>query len=229
MEALIEVKDLTKVYGAGNGAVHALRGINLTIPKGAFMMIQGPSGSGKSTLLNIIGFLDQASGGQVCYDGEPVTTTDFDTLAHMRSLRVGFVFQSFNLIPVLTARENVMVPLMIRRDLTASEKAKRVDAVLEAVGLADRAGQRPDELSGGQKQRVSIARAMVTEAPIVLADEPTASLDTENSMRVLDLMLEVSRKRGTAFIFSTHDPRVEKFARQRVRLVDGLITENTET
>ncbi len=224
MDNLIEVLNVSKTYGKGENTVKALLDVNLKIPLGAFMMINGPSGSGKSTLLNMLGFLDRPTEGTILYQNEVVAIKDFNDLAYFRSRRVGFIFQSFNLIPVLSARENVMVPLLIRDDLSATEKAKRVDFYIDAVGIADRAHQKPDQLSGGQKQRVSIARAMVSETPIVLADEPTASLDTENSLKILELMKKMSEEKGTAFIFSTHDPRVEKFAKERVVLKDGRLT-----
>jgi putative ABC transport system ATP-binding protein len=220
---LIEVRQVSKTYGKGENAVHALKKVDLKIPRGAFMMINGPSGSGKSTLLNILGFLDRPTEGEILYDDQVVAIKDFNDLAFFRSRRVGFIFQSFNLIPVLSAWENVMIPLLIREDLSQNEKNRRVDYYIDAVGISDRAAQKPDQLSGGQKQRVSIARAMVSESPIVLADEPTASLDTENSLRILELMKKMSQDKGTAFIFSTHDPRVEKYAQERILLRDGTL------
>lgn len=225
--ALVSIQNVNKVYGSGNGAVQALKNVSVDIPRGAFLLLSGPSGSGKSTLLNLLGFLDSPTEGRIVYDGQPVVVRDFDKMARFRNRKVGFVFQSYNLIPVLSAWENVMVPLIIRDDLTQSEKKDRVNAVIAAVGLEDRKNQRPDQLSGGQKQRVAVARAMVTQAPIVLADEPTANLDTENSMRILELMVKMGADHGTAFIFSSHDPRVEKFAKQKVTLRDGEIVEKT--
>ncbi len=220
---LIETKDLRKTFGQGAAAVTALKGIDLQIESGDFITITGPSGSGKSTLLNILGFLDARSSGDFRFEGKEMNATDFNTLAKLRSNKIGFIFQSFNLIPVLSGRENVMVPLLIRRDIPESAKRESVDNLLQSLGLADRANQRPDQLSGGEKQRVAVARALVTNPVLVLADEPTANLDTENSEKILQSMQRMNEERGTTFIFSTHDGRIEKYARRKIHLIDGRI------
>jgi putative ABC transport system ATP-binding protein len=194
-----------------------------SLASGDFITITGPSGSGKSTLLNIIGFLEPRSSGDFFFEGKAMNVTDFNTLARLRSQKIGFIFQSFNLIPVLSGRENVMVPLLIRPDVPKKDRRERVDNLLQSLGLAERSDQRPDELSGGEKQRVAVARALVTNPVLVLADEPTANLDTENSEKILQSMRRMNEERGTTFIFSTHDGRIEKYAKRKIRLIDGQI------
>ena len=220
---VIEVRNVSKTYQSGQLKVQALREVSLQVPQGAFMTISGPSGSGKSTLLNILGLLDRPDTGQVFLGGELFTVTDFDAVAEIRSKTVSFIFQSFNLIPVLNLEENVMVPLVIRSDITKEEKRRRVEEWIRHAGLWDHRRHLPDELSGGQRQRVSIARAMVTYPQIVLADEPTANLDSNTSDGILELMKQVNEERKTTFVFSTHDPRVQKYAREKIQLVDGKI------
>jgi putative ABC transport system ATP-binding protein len=219
----MELKNISKVYGSGAGQVFALKDISLKVPERAFMTITGPSGSGKSTLLNILGLLMPPTAGAVYFGGKKAEFKDFDQGADFRSLHLGFIFQSFNLIPVLSARENVLIPLVIRKDLSDNEKNKRTDALLDALGISEHAHKKPDELSGGQKQRVAVARSLVGNPHLVLADEPTANLDSENSEKLLQLMLERNKKMGTAFLFSTHDPRVVKYAKQKVHIADGEI------
>ncbi|MEK6747751.1 MAG: ABC transporter ATP-binding protein [Pseudomonadota bacterium] len=226
MSYIIELKAVNKVYGKGNNTVVALDYIDLAIPQRAFTTISGPSGSGKSTLLNIVGFLVAPTKGDIVFDNEKIEFDDFDTMADFRLQKLGFIFQSFNLIPVLSALENVMVPLMIRKDIGVDERKQRAEKLLTAVGLGDRARQRPDELSGGQKQRVAIARALVGEPKVILADEPTANLDTESTETILRIMRDINEQFGTAFIFSTHDPRVVNYAKQKVSLRDGRIVAN---
>lgn len=220
---IIEVRDLHKTYVEGNSATAALRGVSLSVNQGDFLAISGPSGSGKSTLLNILGFLDAPTSGKVFLDGNEVHITDFDSMADFRVHRLGFIFQSFNLVPVLSARENIMIPLMLREDLSPNEKKERVQYLLDKVGLAKKAEQKPDELSGGQKQRVAVARALVCHPSFVLADEPTANLDTENSESILELMREMNKEMGTAFVFSTHDPLIMNYAERKILLRDGQI------
>lgn len=221
---VLEVRGVSKSYESGLASVDALKDVTLAIPRGAFMTITGPSGSGKSTLLNILGLLDRPSSGEVLLDGKPFVVTDFDEAAEIRSKAVSFIFQSFNLIPVLTLEENVRVPLVVRHDIPAEEKARRTEEWIRAVGLWEHRHHRPDQLSGGQRQRVSIARAMVTYPEVVLADEPTANLDSSTARSILELMKKLNEERKTTFVFSTHDPGVQAFAREKVRLVDGRVS-----
>lgn len=221
---IVGIENVTKEYVLGRTRVEALKGVSLEIDRGEFLAIAGPSGSGKSTLLNLIGAIDVATSGRVSIDGTSLGSLSDDALSDLRGNKIGFIFQTFNLIPVLTALENVEFPLMFKRDKKADlrprEKAK---IVLERVGLGDFIHHRPDELSGGQRQRVAIARALVTDPLIVLADEPTANLDSATGEAVIDLMLEINRTQGATFIFSTHDPKVMQHARRVVRLADGRI------
>jgi len=223
-DIVIEVRNIAKSYSTGNSEVQALKDVSLKIPRGAFMTISGPSGSGKSTLLNIIGLLDRPNAGELLLHGKPFTLTDFDDVAEVRSRTISFIFQSFNLIPVLTLEENIMVPLNIRNDISLTERKQRVEEWIRKVGLWDHRRHKPDELSGGQRQRVSIARAMVTYPEIVLADEPTANLDSQTAKSILELMRGLNEERKTTFVFSTHDPNVQQFARERFRIMDGKIT-----
>jgi putative ABC transport system ATP-binding protein len=200
--------------------------VSLVVERGEFITVAGPSGSGKSTLLNLIGCLDHPSSGRVLIGDEDVATLGDDALSDLRAERIGFIFQTFNLIPVLSALENVEFPLLVRQ---SAERGGRKDArgralrALEEVGLADFARHRPDELSGGQRQRVAVARALVTDPVIVLADEPTANLDSATGETIVTLMEEINRRDGTTFIFSTHDPRVMARAHRVLRLADGRI------
>ena len=225
-DAVIEVRNVSKTYDSGQTQVQALKDVSVVIPRGAFMTITGPSGSGKSTLLNVLGLLDQPTSGEVFLDGKPFTITDFDEVAEVRSKTISFIFQSFNLIPVLSLEENIMVPLVVRNDLTLAEKKRRVEEWIRHVGLWEHRHHKPDQLSGGQRQRVSIARAMVTYPEVVLADEPTANLDSETAKGILELMRQLNAERKTTFVFSTHDPAVQQYARERVRLVDGRVVQN---
>ena len=219
---LIELEGITRTYQLGKTEVVALRGVDLLVREGEFTVITGPSGSGKTTLLNIIGCLDRATSGTYRLDGEDVTGRDFDALADVRNRKIGFIFQSFNLIPVLDVAENVEFPLAVRKNgERAAEIRKRVQALAEDVGLGPYLRHKPDELSGGQRQRVAIARALITEPRLVLADEPTANLDSATSDQILDLMLELNREKGVTFLFSTHDPRVVRHARRVLQIQDG--------
>jgi putative ABC transport system ATP-binding protein len=208
----------------GKITVEALKDINLDIGAGDFVSVAGPSGSGKTTMMNIIGLIDTPSGGTVRINGREAASLNRRELARMRREYIGFVFQSFNLLPVLTVFENVELPLTIGGKRGGrKENRERVEYLLEEVGLADRRSHKPAELSGGQQQRVAIARALVTRPRIVIADEPTANLDSANGERVLELMQRINREEGTTFIFSTHDPDIWKLANHVVFLRDGLI------
>jgi putative ABC transport system ATP-binding protein len=208
----------------GNTTVEALKGVDLDIGAGDFVSVAGPSGSGKTTMMNIIGLIDSPSGGTVSINGREAALLSRRELARLRREYIGFVFQSFNLLPVLTVFENVELPLTIGgKTGTRKENRERVEYLLKEVGLADRRGHKPAELSGGQQQRVAIARALVTRPRIVIADEPTANLDSSNGERVLELMKTINRDEGTTFIFSTHDPDIWKLANHIVFLRDGCI------
>jgi putative ABC transport system ATP-binding protein len=222
---MIRVENVTKEYRTDHTAVHALRGVSLEIQAGEFLSIAGPSGSGKTTLLNLIGCLDLPSSGEITIDGEPVSGKSRVELATLRRHKLGFVFQTFNLIPVLTAYENVSFALSLL-GVDGRELRRRALRMLEEVGLAGLEKRKPGELSGGQQQRVAIARALVKEPQIVLADEPTANLDSDTGRQILDLMAGLNRVHGTTFVFSTHDPMVMDFARRLVLLHDGSITQD---
>ena len=219
---LVSLRRIAKDYELGRTRVPALRGVDLEVEAGEFTVIMGPSGSGKTTLLNVIGCLDRPSSGTYLLEGEPIGERDFDELAEVRNRRIGFIFQSFNLIPVLDVYENIEFPCLIRgrRDRALSERVRRV---ADQVGLTPFIAHRPDELSGGQRQRVAIARALVTEPKLVLADEPTANLDSATSEQIIDLMEALNRGAGVTFLFSTHDARVTRRARRVVRLADGQV------
>jgi len=223
---IIEVSGVKKDYPLGRTTVHALRGVDLAIEKGNLLSIIGPSGSGKTTLLNIIGAIDSATEGSVRVAEQDVTAMNDRQVTDLRLRRIGFIFQTFNLIPVLTALENVEFPLLLQKSRSKAEVRKRAEEHLDQVGLSQYHRHRPAELSGGQRQRVAIARALVTDPAIVLADEPTANLDSVTGAQILDLMQEMNRKQQTTFIFSTHDANVLKYARQVVKLRDGLIAAN---
>jgi putative ABC transport system ATP-binding protein len=217
--SLVAVKDVTKTYRLGTQDVTALGGVSMVVDAGEFLAIAGPSGSGKTTLLNLIGCLDTPTSGAIELDGELVSALTEGRRADLRARKLGFVFQTFNLIPVLTAWENVEYPLL----LTRRGDAARVRTALEQVGLGDRAKHRPPELSGGQQQRVAIARALVTEPALVLADEPTANLDSKTGGDIVALMRRLNRERHTTFVFSTHDPRIMKAADRVLEISDGLL------
>jgi putative ABC transport system ATP-binding protein len=221
-DAVVRLGDVTKTYQAGAVEVKALRGINLNIPPQRFTMIVGPSGSGKTTLLNLIGCIDSPSSGTVEISGQNIGGLSDNAISDFRARKVGFIFQSFSLIPVLTAYENVEYPLL----LVGTPPRKRREttlALLEAVGLTGQRKQRPNELSGGQKQRVAIARALVKEPEIVLADEPTANLDSETGATIIELMRRMQAEVKTTFIFSTHDPHLMSHADETFTIRDGLL------
>jgi putative ABC transport system ATP-binding protein len=209
VEHLIKLQGITKNYQLGKTEVVALRGVDLTVDVGEFTVVTGPSGSGKTTLLNIIGCLDRATQGHYTLDGVDVSHRDFDDLAEVRNEKIGFIFQNFNLIPVLDVAENIEFPIAVRKNAESPEALrKRVLELAKEVGLDKFLHHKPDELSGGQRQRVAIARALITNPRLVLADEPTANLDSQTSDQIIDLMLELNKHEGVTFLFSTHDPRV---------------------
>ncbi len=218
---MIRLSQVSKTYLSGKNSLWALRAIDLEVKSGDFLVIRGPSGSGKSTLLNMLGLLDEPSSGTVTLKGTRVTYEDFDRLAELRSRCISFIFQAFHLNPVLSLEENVMVPLMIRRDISSNEKQRRVEEWIEKTGLTSHRHHRPDELSGGQRQRVAIARAMVGEPQLIIADEPTANLDSHTSRTILALMQELNREKQTAFAFATHDPVLDEFAKRSLLIQDG--------
>lgn len=219
----VRVENLVKTYQTGEIKVEALRNVTLEIKDGEFLSIAGPSGSGKTTLLNMLGCLDEPTDGNIYYNGDDMSGLSSNELANFRNFNLGFVFQTFNLIPVLTAYENVEFSLILQGDGSPSDHAKKVKAILERVGIAEHMHRRPAELSGGQQQRVAIARALVKNPKIVLADEPTANLDSETAADILELMKDLNRDENTTFIFSTHDKMVMDFARRLIILKDGQI------
>jgi len=220
---LVQAQTLAKTYRAGDVDVPALRGVDFAINAGAFVAFVGPSGSGKSTLLNMIGCLDKPSAGRLTVLDTDVAALDRRAAADFRGANIGFIFQDFNLIPVLTAYENIEYPLLMVQDWPADKRRARVTELLEAVGMADQADKRPDQLSGGQKQRVAVARALATQPKLVLADEPTANLDHDTAYRILELMKKMRDEFGTTFIFSTHDPKIMGEAEATFALEDGRL------
>jgi putative ABC transport system ATP-binding protein len=222
MAAIVEVEDLTKRYQQGSVEVMALRGLSFSLEAGEFAAVVGPSGSGKTTALNLIGALDRPSSGVVRVEGRDLSILSARELSRLRRDRIGFVFQAYNLIPVLTAYENAEMVLALQ-GVAVAERRERVGKLLAEVGLTGLEDRRPDELSGGQQQRVAIARAIAADPAIVLADEPTANVDSETAESLLDLMEDLNVKRGATFLFSTHDPRVMNRARRIIRIVDGRV------
>lgn len=220
---IIEIKGLKKDYALGTTTVHALRGVDLRVEKGTLISIVGPSGSGKTTLLNIIGCIDGATEGSVKVGQREITSLTDRQITDIRLHQIGFIFQTFNLIPVLDTIENVEFPLLLMKKHSKAEVRKKAEQLIDAVGLREYARHRPAELSGGQRQRVAIARALVTKPDIVLADEPTANLDSVTGAQILDLMNEMNRIEQTTFIFSTHDTNVLKYAREVIKIKDGTI------
>lgn len=220
--SLVELRKVGKVYRMGETTVPALRGVDLAVERGDFVSIWGPSGSGKTSLLNLIGIIDEPTSGEVRVAGDLISGLGEDRKAELRNRHIGFIFQSFNLVGVLSALENVMLPLQIRGEgeRSAREKAMRR---LEEVELPELVHHRPDRMSGGQRQRVAIARALVTEPDIVIADEPTANLDSGTSHRIIELMRRLNDAQGTTFIFATHDQRLLDKVKRMVRLEDGLV------
>lgn len=222
---LLEVRNLDKDYSLGKTTIAALRGVNLCINRGEFVSIMGPSGCGKTTLLNILGCIDRPTSGQVLFGGSDVAGLSDDQETDKRLGEIGFIFQSFNLVPVLTAAENIELPLVLA-GLPKTRRKARVDSLIETVGLQQYRRHRPDELSGGQRQRVAIARALVNEPALVIADEPTANLDSETGAAILEVMGKLNREAGVTFVFSTHNPEILKYAGRHIRLKDGLLVED---
>ena len=220
---VIEAAGLTKVYRMGTQEVHALRGANARIQRGEVISIMGPSGSGKSTLMNILGCLDRPTGGEYILDGEVVSHLSSDQLAGIRNRKVGFVFQSFNLLPRATALSNVELPM--RYAGVGKGRSYQAREALKSVGLEDRMNHRPPELSGGQQQRVAIARALVNDPAIIMADEPTGNLDSKSGKEIMELLLTLNRERGTTVIIVTHDPAIAAQTQRVIRLYDGLVIE----
>lgn len=220
--AIIEVEDVTRLYQQGNVEVAALRSLSLQVKTGEFTALCGPSGSGKTTLLNLIGALDQPTSGRVIIEGQDLNSMNRQELSYLRRDRIGFVFQSYNLIPVLSAYENAELVLSVQ-GASQTERKEKVMALLKAVGLEDLEDRRPSELSGGQQQRVAIARALASDPAVILADEPTANVDSETAELLLDLMQELNQSHAATFVFSTHDPRVMQRAKRLVQMVDGQI------
>jgi putative ABC transport system ATP-binding protein len=224
---IVELDNIRKVYPLGKVEVEAVKGVTICIEKGDFISIAGPSGSGKTTILNMIGLVDRCTSGEVFIDGRPTSTLKDAELTRLRHETLGFIFQSFNLIPVLNVWENVEFPLLLGKTrIGKAEKKDWIDHLIEEVGLADWRTHKSNELSGGQRQRVAIARALATRPQIVLADEPTANLDSATGEQIIELMKRINREMETTFIFSTHDAKIVEIADHIVRLRDGLVTEN---
>ncbi len=222
---VVKIDNATRVYKVGTVETRALRGVSLSIENGEFTALVGPSGSGKTTLLQLIGCLDQPTSGSVMIDGKDVTRLNRNQRADMRRGHIGFIFQFFALIPTLTAYENVEMPLLLNGH-SRQERRDRVMELLRAVDLVDRAKNRPDQLSGGQQQRIAIARALAPKPNLILADEPTANLDTENGKQVMQIMEKLNKDTSVTFIFATHDPRVIQYAHRIVTLQDGQIVKD---
>ncbi len=227
--SVVRTENLCREYVLGKQHIQALKGVNLCVTEGEFLAIAGPSGSGKSTLLNLIGLIDTPSSGFIEVNGQDVTGRSPDQLAELRSHTIGFVFQTFNLLPVLTAQENVEYPLLLHKELNKKQRREAAAHYLDVVGLEKFAHHRPNELSGGQRQRVAIARALATHPKIVLADEPTANLDHKTGEEVLSLMNKINREAGVTFIFSTHDPKVMALADRVINMIDGELLDQTDS
>ncbi|WP_320041351.1 ABC transporter ATP-binding protein [uncultured Desulfobacter sp.] len=222
---MVEVKDVSKTYTQGKVQINALAHVSLNVQKGEFCALAGPSGSGKTTLLNLMGGLDNPNHGEIILDGETLTGLSQSKLAQMRLNKIGFVFQAYNIIPVLSARENVEY-VMLMQGVPAKQRKQRARAVLDDVGLSGMHDRRPAELSGGQQQRVAVARALVSNPAIILADEPTANLDSQTGQGLLEMMARMNEQRKATFIFSTHDQMVMGFSRRIIRLKDGVVVDD---
>ncbi|MFP4363980.1 MAG: ABC transporter ATP-binding protein [Spirochaetia bacterium] len=220
--AIVTVENVKKDYHLGKTTIHAVRGVDFEIHEGEFLSIVGPSGCGKTTLLNIIGCIDRPTEGKVYFKGTDVATLPENKEADIRLDHIGFIFQAFNLVPVLTARENIEFPMILNKR-SKKERAETIDHLIEILGLTKFASHKPDELSGGQRQRVAIARALVNKPDLVIADEPTANLDSETGSTVVEAMKKLNEEENVTFIFSTHNPEVMKYAQRVIRLKDGMI------
>lgn len=225
MSTLVSIRDVTKTYVRGKQSIEVLHGIQLDIPKGDFVALMGPSGSGKTTLLNLIGGLDRPSSGSIEIDGRRIDGLSSKQLAQWRAEHIGFVFQFYNLLPVLTAQRNVELPLLLTR-LSAGERKRRAQIALELVGLKDRAGHKPKELSGGQEQRVAIARAIVSDPTLLVCDEPTGDLDRATADEILTLLQRLNREHGKTIIMVTHDPKAAEYANRIVHLDKGTLVDD---
>ena len=223
MNELVRVQDVHKHFTRGSERIDVLKGVNLEIPKGDFLALMGPSGSGKTTLLNLIGGLDTPTGGAINVNGVPVSSLSGSQLSKWRAQNIGFVFQLYNLLPVLTAEKNVELPLLLTK-LSKSERRKRAGIALKVVGLAERAKHYPRQLSGGQEQRVGIARAIVTDPTLLLCDEPTGDLDRKAGDEILDLLQSLNRDHGKTIVMVTHDPRAAERAQRTIHLEKGVLT-----
>ncbi len=224
---IIQLENVTKVYKVGETKQAALNGVDLTITSGEFVSIAGPSGSGKSTLLNLIGCLDKPTSGDVYLDNRRIKELGHNNLADLRNENIGFIFQTFNLIPVLTAYENVEFPLLLRGTFSAENRKKMITEMFKNIGLEDFMHRRPNELSGGQQQRVAVARALIKKPKLILADEPTANLDSKTGSAILKIMKDLNKKLNISFVFSTHDKMVMDYASRLILLKDGRITDDT--
>jgi len=226
-ETILSVRNVKKDYQLGRTQIPALKGLSFDIHEGEFLSIVGPSGCGKSTLLNIIGCIDKPTSGTVMFQGTDLATLNDDQEADIRLNKIGFIFQSFNLVAVLDVRENIEFPLLMNR-VPRAERRKTVDRLIDIVGLSEFVGHKPDELSGGQRQRVAIARALVNNPRLVIADEPTANLDSDTSVRIMEVMKHLNDHEKVSFIFSTHNDLIEKYAKRVIRLKDGLMVDDSQ-
>jgi len=226
-ETILSVRNVKKDYQLGRTQIPALKGLSFDINEGEFLSIVGPSGCGKSTLLNIIGCIDKPTSGTVMFQGTDLSTLNDDQEADIRLNKIGFIFQSFNLVAVLDVRENIEFPLLMNR-VPRAERRKTVDRLIDIVGLSEFVGHKPDELSGGQRQRVAIARALVNNPRLVIADEPTANLDSDTSVRIMEVMKHLNDHEKVSFIFSTHNDLIEKYAKRVIRLKDGLMVDDSQ-
>jgi putative ABC transport system ATP-binding protein len=225
---LIETHNLTKTYAMGDSAVHALDDVSLSVEHGEFVAIMGPSGSGKSTFMNVIGCLDEPTGGRFLLEGIDISRRGRDELAEIRNQKIGFVFQGFNLLPRTSALENVELP-MLYNGFSPKERRRRALASLKALGLEGREHHHPNQLSGGQQQRVAIARALVNQAPLLLADEPTGNLDTKTSIEIMELFVKLNEESGITILLVTHEPDIATYSKRSVRFLDGKIVSDTKT
>lgn len=223
MSSVVEIKNISKSYKLGETHVDAIKDLSLVVTKGEFTALIGASGSGKTTLLNLIGCLDGVDRGDILIDGMNVKQLNENQKSQLRNEKIGFIFQSFNLIPVLNIYENVELPLTVRKDIQAAERKAKVEAALKDVGLLEFAHHRPDQLSGGQRQRVAIARALVTSPALILADEPTANLDSKTANLIIDLMLDLNKKKNVTFFFCTHDEKLMSRVQKIVKIKDGQL------